>query len=181
METNLFVYLYKQCLVFAFSYPFLLAQWGAHAEILDPAATWTCGGSHVSSHRPMPIWQKYTKSKVDESISVWVQEASGFKLDWFYWLWETAQSQCLWTPAVTNLLQTRHPVVDDDPNGRHTWSNWKSSSPVWRPLKGLLQGLPSFLKHCSEIVCVGFLKKMWQNNALIQCVICVAINLSNYN
>lgn len=139
VETNLFVTFTSSAYSLLSLALFCLLSQVLMAEILDLAATWTCGGAHVSSHRSTPMWQQRErilpalKSKVDESISVGVQEASGFKLDWFDWLWESPQPQCLGTPAVTNLLQTRHPVS-------HGW---------WPPWQAYLEWLEKQLS-CPE-------------------------------
>lgn len=62
------------------------------------------------------------KNKIDERAPVWVWEACGLKSDEMDWLWETPQPHCclLWTPAVTNLLQRRHPV------SHGWWPQWQA-------------------------------------------------------
>lgn len=107
-------------LVFCFLFSLMLM-----AEILDTAATWTGQPQTHANVATKGENQSFTKSKVDESRSVWVQEARHFILYWFDWLWKTPQPQCLWTLAVTDLLQTRHPV------SHGWWAQWQAYLEWW--------------------------------------------------
>lgn len=136
------------------------------AEILDLAATWTCGGAHVSSHRSMPMWQQRErilpalKSKVDESTSVGVQEASGFKLDWFDWLWESS------TPVSGNTCSNKS-ATDETPS--QSWMmtpmagilgmTGKAALLSRGLLKGHFRGSLLFWNTAMRLSVWGFLKK----------------------